>query len=79
MSDTIEEQLAAFVKNEQKCYNCKKPTDRFIAFNTAVGVIEAYECLDCRQERVQRQVDEGRRPASDLNQENLPEVRNPAH
>lgn len=33
--------------------------------------------MNCRQERVQKQVDEGRRPASDLLPENLPEARNP--
>ena len=72
----LQEQLEDIVSG-MKCYNCEAPTDRYILFRTALGQIWAYECLNCRQERVQRQVDEGRRPASDLNLENLPEVRNP--
>lgn len=73
---TLEEQLEEHLAN-QKCYKCDEPTDRFILFNTEAGRIEAYECLRCRQERVQAQVNAGLRPASDLLPENLPEVRNP--
>lgn len=72
----ITEQLEDVI-DQMRCYNCKKPTDRFIVFNTTKGVIQEFECIDCRQQRVQKQVDEGRRPASDLLPENLPEERNP--
>lgn len=73
----LQEQIDALVA-EMKCYNCKAPTDRFILFNTIFGPIEAFECLDCRQSRVQAKVDAGLRPASDLEPESLPETRNPA-
>lgn len=72
---TIEEQLAAVVAEQFRCYNCDKPTDRYIKFITAAGIVEDFECLDCRQKRVQAQVDAGLRPASDLDPENLPENR----
>jgi hypothetical protein len=61
-----------------RCFNCGAETDRYITFRTAVGLVDAWECLACRQSRVQVQVDAGLRPASDLLPENLPEVRNPA-
>jgi cell division protein ZapA (FtsZ GTPase activity inhibitor) len=76
VSDEVREQLEAAVA-AMRCYNCDTPTDRLIVFRTAIGIVEEYECLDCRQERVRRQVDEGLRPESDLLPENLPEVRNP--
>lgn len=63
--------------DKMRCYNCNEPTDRLIVFRTDIGIARKYECLDCRQIRVQRQVDEGLRPASDLLPENLPERRNP--
>lgn len=66
------------VIDAQKCYNCGEPTDRYIKFRTQVGIVHDFECLDCRQKRVQAQVDAGLRPASDLLPENLPERRNPA-
>lgn len=73
---SVEEQLRDAVR-AMRCYNCKEPTDRLIVFRTAIGIVREYECLSCRQERVQAQVDAGLRPASDLLPENLPEVRNP--
>lgn len=75
---TSNEDLVKIIEEMMKCHNCKKPTTRFILFRTELGLVEEYECLECRQERVQRQVDAGLRPASDLEQENLPEVKNPA-
>lgn len=72
---TIEEQLKKIVEDTFRCYNCRQPTDRYIKFRTAVGTISAFECLKCRQERVQEAVDKGLRPASDLLPENLPENR----
>ena len=74
MTATLDEQLEAAV-DRMRCYNCKEQTDRLIWFSMARGVVKAYECLDCRQERVQKQVDAGLRPASDLLPENLPENR----
>jgi hypothetical protein len=70
---TLEEAIGEYINEHFKCYFCEKPTDRYITFNTVAGIIEAFECLDCRQLRVQAQVDAGLRPASDLNPENLPE------
>lgn len=70
----IQAQLEAILA-EQRCYKCDEQTDRFIRFHTLDGIIEDYECLKCRQERVQAQVDAGLRPASDLLPENLPENR----
>lgn len=78
MSDEVREQLEEVIEREFRCYRCDEPTDRCITFRTAVGIIDAFECLSCRQERVQAQVDAGLRPASDLQPENLPERRNPA-
>lgn len=75
---SIEEQLKAVIEEQFRCINCNEPTDRYIMFRTAAGIINAFECLGCRQKRVQAQVDAGLRPASDLLPENLPEVRNPA-
>lgn len=75
-SPSVEEQLEAAVEGF-RCYCCGTRTDRFIRFRTAVGIVEEFECIDCRQERVKRQVDEGLRPESDLLPENLPERRNP--
>jgi hypothetical protein len=72
VTEQLEDAIAHMV-----CYKCKTPTDRLIVFSTAAGIIQEYECIDCRQERVQAQVDKGLRPASDLLPENLPEVRNP--
>jgi len=75
MSDkTVHEQLEDII-SQMACYKCNKFTDRFIRFATLGGIIEDFECFDCRQERVQAQVDAGLRPASDLLPENLPEIR----
>ena len=71
---TIHEQLEDAI-SRMVCYKCDKPTDRFITFSTLGGIVQDFECLDCRQERVQAQVDAGLRPASDLLPENLPENR----
>lgn len=70
--DDITRQLEEIVKH-MKCYNCGTPTDRYITFMTTIGIVNDFECIDCRQRRVQRQVDEGLRPASDLLLKNLPE------
>ncbi len=72
--DSLQKQLEEAVAS-MVCYKCDKPTDRFIRFHTLGGIIEDFECLECRQERVQAQVDAGIRPASDLLPENLPEHR----
>lgn len=71
---SVEQQLEEIVA-DWKCYNCGAPTDRYIKFRTVLGIISDFECLDCRQVRVQKQVDAGWRPASDLLPENLPENR----
>jgi len=71
---TVHEQLEDAI-SRMACYKCNKPTARFIRFATLGGIIEDFECLDCRQERVQAQVDAGLRPESDLLPENLPENR----
>jgi len=78
MTEDVTEQLQDIIDREFRCYKCDAPTDRYIKFYTVKGIIEAFECLDCRQARVQKQVDAGLRPASDLLLENLPERRNPA-
>lgn len=75
---SIEEQLEEIFDKEFRCYNCGKPTDRYITFRTILGIVNDFECVECRQERVQKQVDAGLRPASDLEPENFPERRNPA-
>ena len=75
---SIEDKLTAIIEETHRCIDCNERTDRFILFYTPGGLVEAFECIDCRQKRVQRQVDAGLRPASDLLPENLPERRNPA-
>lgn len=75
MTLELEAQLTDLVETEFRCYKCKKRTDRYIKFFTLAGIIHDFECLDCRQDRVQDQVDKGWRPASDLLPENLPENR----
>lgn len=72
---TIKAQLEEIIETQFRCYNCNKPTDRFIKFRTALGIIEEFECLNCRYDRVKKQVDAGLRPATDLLPENLPERR----
>jgi hypothetical protein len=75
MDDDLREQIRKAIE-AMRCYNCGEPTDRYITFIVDGGIVNAFECVPCRQIRVQRQVDAGLRPASDLLPENLPENRN---
>lgn len=80
MDDDVQKQLEEAAEEAfegMRCYRCNTRTDRLITFLTEADIIQEFECLDCRQERVQEQVDKGLRPASDLLPENLPERRNP--
>lgn len=74
MADTIDKQLED-ESAKQKCYKCGEPCDRLITFATLIGIVQDYECIDCRQARVKEQIELGLRPASDLDLENLPEKR----
>lgn len=68
----LDELVAEFIA-QMRCYKCGEPTDRYIRFVTPAGIVDDYECLACRAARVQRQIDLGLRPASDLDR--LPEDR----
>ena len=57
------------------CYKCATETERYIPFSVNGKLKHDYECLDCRRERVEEQVEAGLRPATDLLEVNLPENR----
>lgn len=58
------------------CCDCKIVTGRQVTFfEYGVGIVQKYECLTCRQKRVEKQVEEGWRSPDMLLPENLPENR----
>lgn len=68
------------VDGSEKCMFCGGHTDRTTTLmtytsETGTRVDHVYECVACRQERVRKQVEEGLRPASDLDEERFPENR----